>query len=158
MKLEHLIQGYNFNRIPAKIQEQMEDKEERAGIIIFGSGMTASYLLDDEDIVIAMRLFFNTLTTDKKTLLNQFNHTTKILEIIQKTIMLLTNIPQNECNTILRQLGLFNNTFRRGKKIKHLNYIYKVETIGGILSISIDEILEKKQTRYPQSNLRAKEA
>ena len=82
MKLEHLIQGYNFNRIPAKIQEQMEDKEERAGIIIFGSGMTASYLLDDEDIVIAMRLFFNTLTTDKKTLLNQFNHTTKVLEII----------------------------------------------------------------------------
>ena len=145
MKLEHLIQGYNFNRIPARIQEQMEDKEERTGIITFGSGMTASYLIDDEDIVVAMRLFFNAITTENRTMLNQIRHTTTVLNIIQKTIMLLSNITQEEINIILKQLGLFDNTFRQMKKIKHIDHRYKIEVIDGLLSFCIEEILNNEK-------------
>ena len=33
MNLKHLIQGYNFNKIPARIQEEINTPEEQAGVI-----------------------------------------------------------------------------------------------------------------------------
>ena len=34
IKLKYLIQGYNFNKIPAKIDKEISQDEERAGVII----------------------------------------------------------------------------------------------------------------------------
>ena len=114
MKLEHLIQAYKVNSINVELEEMNTDKE-KAGTITFAKGITAAYLLDDEDIVISMKVFFNCLTKEKLTMTNQLSHTIKILNIIQNTIMLLSNIPQKECNMILEKLGLFNNTFQKRK-------------------------------------------
>ena len=140
MKLEHLIQAYNFNKIPAKIKEEIEQDNERAGTIEFYNGIVASYLLDNENIVIAMKLFMNCLTRDTLTLTGQLNHTIKALQVMQQTIMLLGNVPQIECNIILEKLGLFDNTFSREKQIKHLEHIYKIEVIDGLLCLSIEEV------------------
>ena len=140
MKLEHLIQAYNFNKIPAKIKEQIEQDNERAGTIEFYNGIVASYLLDDEDIVVAMKLFMNCLTRDTLTLIGQLSHTIKVLQVMQQTIMLLGNIPQKECNIILEKLGLFDNTFSKGKQIKHLDHTYEIEVIDGLLCLSIEEV------------------
>lgn len=118
MKLEHLIQAYNFNKIPAKIKKEVEVDKERAGTIEFYNGIVASYLLDNEDIIIAMKLFMNCLTRDTLTITGQLNHTIKILQVMQQTIMLLGNIPQKECNMILEKLGLFDNTFQKRKTNK----------------------------------------
>lgn len=117
MKLEHLIQAYKVNNIEAKLKE-MNTKDEKAGVITFANGISASYLLDNEDIVVATKIFFNCLTTDKLKIQNQLNHTIKILTIMQNTIMLLGNIPQKECNMILEKLGLFDNTFVKRKENK----------------------------------------
>lgn len=140
MKLEHLIQAYNFNKIPAKIKEEIEQDNERAGTIEFYNGIVASYLLDNENIVIAMKLFMNCLTRDTLTLTGQLNHTIKVLQVMQQTIMLLGNVPQIECNIILENLGLFDNTFSKGKQIKHLEHTYKIEVIDGLLCLSIEEV------------------
>lgn len=140
MKLEHLIQAYNFNKIPAKIKEEIEQDNERAGTIEFYNGIVASYLLDNENIVIAMKLFMNCLTRDTLTLTGQLNHTIKVLQVMQQTIMLLGNVPQIECNIILEKLGLFDNTFNKGKQIKHLEHTYKIEVIDGLLCLSIEEV------------------
>lgn len=140
MKLEHLIQAYNFNKIPAKTKEEIEQDNERAGTIEFYNGIVASYLLDNEDIVIAMKLFMNCLTRDTLTLTGQLNHTIKVLQVMQQTIMLLANVPQIECNIILEKLGLFDNTFSKGKQIKHLEHTYKIEVIDGLLCLSIEEV------------------
>ena len=140
MKLEHLIQAYNFNKIPAKLKEQIEQNNERAGTIEFYNGIVASYLLDDEDIVVAMKLFMNCLTRDMLTLTVQLSHTIKVLQVMQQTIILLGNIPQKECNMILEKLGLFDNTFSKGKQIKHLDHTYKIEVIDGLLCLTIEEI------------------
>lgn len=118
MKLEHLIQAYNFNKIPAKIKEEVEVDKERAGTIEFYNGIVASYLLDNEDIIVAMKLFMNCLTRDTLTLTGQLSHTIKALEVMQQIIMLLGNIPQKECNMILEKLGLFDNTFQKRKANK----------------------------------------
>ena len=139
MKLEHFIQAYNFNNIPAKIKEEIQQDNEKAGTIEFCKGIAASYLLDSEEIVVAMKLFINCLTRDELTILNQISHISKVLNIIQQTIMLLGNIPQKECNMILEKLGLFDNTFRSGKQIKHLEHIYKIEVINGLLCLSVEE-------------------
>lgn len=140
MKLEHLIQAYNFNKIPAKTKEEIEQDNERAGTIEFYNGIVASYLLDNENIVIAMKLFMNCLTRDTLTLTGQLNHTIKVLQVMQQTIMLLGNVPQIECNIILENLGLFDNTFSKGKQIKHLEHTYKIEVIDGLLCLSIEEV------------------
>lgn len=140
MKLEHLIQAYNFNNIPAKTKEEIEQDNERAGTIEFYNGIVASYLLDNEDIVVAMKLFMNCLTRDTLTLTGQLSHTIKVLQVMQQTIMLLGNVPQKECNIILEKLGLFDNTFSKGKQIKHLDNTYKIEVIDGLLCLSIEEI------------------
>lgn len=140
MKLEHLTQAYNFNKIPAKIKEQIEQDNERAGTIEFYNGIVASYLLDDEDIVVAMKLFMNCLTRDTLTLIGQLSHTIKVLQVMQQTIMLLGNIPQKECNIILEKLGIFDNTFSKGKQIKHLDHTYEIEVIDGLLCLSIEEV------------------
>ena len=141
MKIDHLIQAYNFNRIPAKIKEENEYNNERAGVIVFVNGISASYLLDNEDIVIAMKLFMNCLDKDNLTLSGQLSHTIKVLQIMQQTIMQIGNIPQKECNMILEKLGLFDNTFSNGKQIKHLQHIFKIEVINGLLCLSVEEII-----------------
>ena len=103
MKLEHLIQAYKLNGINTKLKE-MNSNEERAGVITFTNGISAAYLLDDEDIVISIKIFFNCLVRDKLTITNQLEHVIKILSIMQNTIMLISNIPQKECNIILDNL------------------------------------------------------
>lgn len=138
MKLEHLIQAYKINNIEAEVKD-MSNENEKAGVITFANGISASYLLDNEDIVIAMKLFFNCLARESEKLNAQINHVIMILNIIQNTIMLLSNIPQRECNMILEKLGLFNNTFTEGKRIKHLEHSYQIEIIEGLLSLSINE-------------------
>ena len=140
MKLEHLIQSYNFNRIPAKIKEEIEEESQRAGVINFYDGITASYLLDDEDIVIAMKIFFNCITNNERTISNQIEHTNKVLNVMQKTIMSLDNVSQKETNMVLEKLGLFNNTLKQEKQIKHLEHSYRIEVIDGLLCFSINEI------------------
>lgn len=139
MKLEHLIQAYKINNINTEIKD-MSDENERAGTITFANGISAAYLLDDEDIVISMKMFFNCLTRESMKVDAQLSHTIKVLNIMQNTIMLLSNITQKECNMILDKLGLFDNTFMQGKQIKHLEHTYKVEVIDGLLCLSINEI------------------
>ena len=139
MKLEHLLQAYKVNNIEAELKE-MNNENEKAGTINFAKGIVASYLLDDEEIVIAMKIFFNCLTTKGLNISSQLSHTIKVLNIMQNTIMLLSNIPPKECNMILEKLGLFDNTFKEGKQIKHLDHTYRLEVIEGILCLSINEI------------------
>ena len=140
MRIDHLIQAYNFNRIPSKIKEEVENENEHAGVINFYNGITGSYLLDDEEVVIAIKIFFNCLTIDEKNISNQLNHTIKILNVRQKTIMALDNVSQEECNMILDKLGLFDDTFKDGKQIKHLEHSYRLEVIDGLLCMTIEEI------------------
>lgn len=137
MKLEHLIQAYKINNINAEIKD-MSNETERAGTITFANGISAAYLLDDEDIVISMKIFFNCLGSIKAE--EQVSHILKVLSVMQNTIMLLSNIPQKECNMILDELGLFNNTFKEGKQIKHIDHTYRIEIIDGLLCLSINEI------------------
>ena len=118
----------------------MNSKNEKAGVINFANGISASYLLDDEDIVIAMKIFFNCLARGSMKLDAQLSHVIKVIQVMQNTIMLLSNIPQNECNMILDKLGLFDNTFKEGKQIKHLDHAYKIEVVEGLLCLSINEI------------------
>ncbi len=144
MKLEHLIRAYKVNNIEAELKE-MNDNNEKAGVITFANGISASYLLDNEDIVVSIKIFFNCLTRETLTMNNQLSHTIKVLTIMQNTIMLLGNIPQKECNMILDKLGLFDNTFKEGKQIKHLEHTYQIKVIEGLLCLSINEIeLEKE--------------
>lgn len=139
MKLEHLLQAYKLNNIETELKEMNKDNE-KAGVITFTNGISASYLLDNEDIVIAMKIFFNCLTRDSLKIQNQISHVIKVINIMQSTIMLLGNVPQKEANIILESLGLFNNTFTEGKQIKHLDHTYKIEVIDGLLCLSINEI------------------
>ena len=141
MKLEHLLQAYKVNNIEAELKE-IED--EKVGVITFAKGISASYLLDDEEIVIAMKIFFNCLTKENLNISNQLSHTIKVLNIMQNTIMLLSNIPQKECNMILEKLGLFDNTFKEGKQIKHLEHSYSIEVVDGLLCLSINDIEEER--------------
>lgn len=145
MKLEHLIQAYKINGIEAELKEENEatdvyGNKERAGVISFGNGITASYLLDDEEIVVAMKIFFNCLARNSFKIDTQISHTIKVMAVMQNTIMLLSNIPQKECNMILESLGLFDGTFTQGKQIKHLEHEYRIEIIGGLLCLSVNEI------------------
>lgn len=139
MKLEHLLQAYKLNNIEAELKE-MNTKDEKVGVITFAKGISASYLLDDEEIVIAMKMFLNSLTEDTLNISNQFSHIIKIITIMQSTITLLCNISQKECNIILDKLGLFDNTFKGGKQIKHLNHSYGIEVIDGLLCLGINEL------------------
>lgn len=137
MKLEHLIQAYKVNNIEAELKE-MNSNNEKAGTITFANGISAAYLLDNEDIVISMKIFFNCLGSMKAE--EQVSHIIKVLNVMHNTIMLLSNITQKECNMILSELGLFDNTFKEGKQIKHLEHTYKIEVIDGLLCLSINEI------------------
>jgi len=142
VKLEHLIQEYKLNNIEAEVKD-MSEANERAGTITFAEGISAAYLLDDEEIVIAIKIFFNCLARGSMKVEAQLSHTIKVLSVMQNTIMLLGNITQKECNMILETLGLFDNTFSEGKQIKHLDHSYRIEVIDGLLCLSISEIKEE---------------
>ena len=59
MKIKHLIEGYNFNCIPAKINNEVEESGEKAGVIKFTEDIYASYLLDEEEFVSGLNIFIN---------------------------------------------------------------------------------------------------
>lgn len=138
IKLEHLIQGYNFNRIPAKIDKEINQDGESAGVIKYNDDTNGSYLLDDEGIVIAINIFSNCVVENNKTMEHQLKHTTQTLLIIQKTMELLGNIKQEEANKIMKQLGMFSGTLKE-KAVKFLDYIYKIDTANGLLMFSMIE-------------------
>lgn len=117
MKIEHLIKAYKLNNIDIEIKD-MSDEKERAGTIKFADGISASYLLDNEDIIVRMKIFFNCLARDSMKPVAQLNHVIKAIKVMQNTIMLLSNITQKECNMILEKLGLFDNTFQKRKENK----------------------------------------
>lgn len=138
MNIKHLVQGYNFNRIPVKVEKEIEKNEERAGVLKFDTDISASYLLDEENIVVAMNLFVNCVVTNKKTLDRQIEHTTKTIEIIQKTIELLGNTSKEEANTIMKKLGMFKGKIVE-KSLRYREYLYRIESTGGLLIFSILE-------------------
>lgn len=145
MNLKHLMQAYNFNRIQAKIDKEINEQDERAGVIKFNKDINASYLLDKENTVIAMNIFINGVTTNGRTIDNQLNHITQALIVIQKTIELLGNTKKEEANSILNQLEMFSGQLKK-KAVRFLDYIYKIESIDGMLMFSIvyDELEEKE--------------
>lgn len=140
MKLEHLIQAYNFNNISATIDKEIQQDKERAGVIKFYNGIAASYLLDKEDIVVSIKIIANPIPSlpDNK-IDNYLNYVIQMIKVMQKTIELIANIPQKESNMILDKLGLFDNTFKENKKIKHLEYMYAIEVLSGLICLSIQE-------------------
>ena len=138
MKLEHLIQAYKVNDIEAEVKA-----EDIAGTINFAKGISASYLLDDEEIVIAMKMFINCFLKEIKQANVYVSYVLEVIKVIQQTIMLLGNVTQHEANMILEKLGLFDSTFKEGKQIKHLSHMYKLEVIEGLLCLSIEEIAEE---------------
>ena len=138
IKLEHLIQGYNFNKIPAMIDKEIEEEGERAGVIKYNDDTNASYLLDNEGIIIAINMFSNCVVENDKTMEHQLEHTTQTLLIIQKTMELLGNIKQEEANKIMKQLGMFSGKIKE-KAVKFLNYFYKIDTANGLLMFSMVE-------------------
>lgn len=142
MKLEHLIQGYNFNRIAARIKEEISSE---AGVITYlkDENINASYLLDKDGFVEALVLFSNCVVGSNKTFVNQLKHTTDTLIIIQKSIELLGNTKQEEANKILSRLGLFNKRIKR-KAVKFMNCVYEVDVIDGVLKFSITEAEKEK--------------
>ena len=136
MKLEHLMQAYSFNKINANIEKETNNQKEKAGIIKFNDNVNASYLLDDEGIVVAMNLFSNCVVDNKKTIDNQIEHTINTLTIIQKTIELLANTKQEEANSILKQLGMFCGKIE-AKAVIFTDYVFKIEAVGGLLMFTI---------------------
>lgn len=143
MKLEHLIQAYNFNKIPTKIDKEINQDKERAGVIKYNEDINGSYLLDDEGIVVAINIFSNCVVENNKTMVNQLKHTTNTLTIIQKTIELLGNTKQEEANQILKQLGIFSGKIKR-KAVRFTNYVYKIDVANGLLVFSMLEEAEKQ--------------
>lgn len=154
MKLEHLIQSYQFNRIPAKIKQTMKDKNEVAGVIEFNENIYASYLLDEEGFVIVLKLFINGIVDKNKKIANQIKHTTQSLIIIQKSIELLGNTKKEEANKILKSLGIFSGKIKE-KAVKFFNYIYEIESPDGLLMFSILEN-ENKRSANPPAKISSK--
>lgn len=140
MKPEHLIQGYNFNRIPAKIEKEITKEGEKAGVIKFSEDINASYLLDDEGIVVALNLFANCVVVNNKNINNQLKHTTQVLVIIQKTIELLGNTKREEANKIMKHLQMLSGNIKK-KAVRFTNHIYKIDAVDGLL---IFTMLEEK--------------
>jgi len=114
MKLEHLMQAYKHNNVDVEMKE-ISNERERIGVLTFEDGIAASYLLDEEDIIVSIVMFFNCLARGSMKIDAQLSHVIKVLNVLQNTIMLLTNISQKECNMILERLGLFDNTFVKRK-------------------------------------------
>ena len=141
MKLEHLVQAYKINNVNVEL-EDMSNENEKAGVIKFCNGIAASYLLDEEQIVVAIKIFCNCITSDKPSIENQINYVLNIINIMQQTMMLLSNIPQKECILILESLGLFNGTFKEEKQIKHLDHIYSIQLIDNLICLSVTEELQ----------------
>lgn len=134
MKLEHLIQAYNFNKIPAKIEKEIDSPEEKAGVIKFTEDIYASYLLDEEEFVSSVNLFINAIKANNLDI--QLKHTTDVIIIIQKTIELITDVTQEEANNIMKSLGLFNGKLKE-KAVRLIDYIYEIKPENGIIIFSM---------------------
>ena len=131
MKLDHLMRAYKYFKIESKL-----DEEE--GIINFGKGIKAAYLLDKDRTVTCLKICINA-NLESRTDEEQLEYSIQVLSIMQQSIMLLGNTGKKECNMILRGLGVFDGTYGEGKQIRHIDHEYKVEVISGLIMLSIVE-------------------
>lgn len=136
MKIKHLIEGYNFNCIPAKINNEVEESGEKAGVIKFTEDIYASYLLDEEEFVSGLNIFINAVKQNNKEAKGQVEHSIETINIIQKTIELLGNLTQSEANSIMTKLGLFNGKLKE-KAVRLIDYIYEIKPENGIIIFSM---------------------
>ena len=136
MKIKHLIEGYNFNCIPAKINNEVEESGEKAGVIKFTEDIYASYLLDEEEFVSGLNIFINAVKQNNKEAKGQVEHSIETINIIQKTIELLGNLTQSEANSIMTKLGLFNGKLKE-KAVRLIDYIYEIKSENGIIIFSM---------------------
>jgi hypothetical protein len=114
MKLEHLIKAYIHNGVEAELNR---NGSERAGTIKYADGINSAYMVDEDDTVIAMKLYINCLARAMN-VRAQKEHTIKAIKVIQQSIMLIGNITLHECNMILKSLGIFDGTFQKRKTNK----------------------------------------
>ena len=119
MKIKHLIEGYNFNCIPAKINNEVEESGEKAGVIKFTEDIYASYLLDEEEFVSGLNIFINAVKQNNKEAKGQ-----------------LGNLTQSEANSIMTKLGLFNGKLKE-KAVRLIDYIYEIKPENGIIIFSM---------------------
>lgn len=153
MKLEHLIQGYKFNKI--KVIDLAENKKDKSGVLKFTDNIFLTYYKDDEEIITSVVICADPKVSD--TINIQLKHTTNLLKAISNTILLLGNTTTPQATKIMTSLGLYNGTFIEGKKLKFNDYNYFVEIINNlfifkvITNCTIENKLKNKQNRRKTS-------
>lgn len=132
LKVKDLIDSYNYRNIEAQLQ--IDDANDLAGVIQFSKEIYASYLRDNE-MINTIQLFFPGLTSYK--LQEQIDYTIKVLEILKVTLNIFCNYLNDEIDLVMKELGLFNSSFKDGKTVSLNNHAINIKNSNGLIFITI---------------------
>ena len=138
MNLKHLLESYKYNMINVELQEINRKSNESFGVLKFNDDISSVFYLEPKEEYVKSIQIISAATPSKDlTLSNQLKHTEKLLEIIIKTIQILTYLNEQEIKIILNSLGLFDGSFIEKKQLKHDKYYFKIAVIDNLLMLTI---------------------
>lgn len=138
MNLKYLLESYKYNMINVELQEINRKPNESFGVLKFNDDISSVFYLEPKEEYVKSIQIISAATPSKDlTLSNQLKHTEKLLEIIIKTIQILTYLNDQEIKIILNSLGLFDGSFIEKKQLKHDKYCFKTAVIDNLLMLTI---------------------
>lgn len=131
MNLKHLLECYRYKNIGYSSITYEPDNRNIA-TIHFNDCVKAVCVSDSEKIL-NMNILISYNKKDNSNVLQAIS----ILNIIACSIHCLSNISSEEEKIILKELGLYDGSFKNTKRIRHEDVLYKCGIINSILTLSI---------------------
>lgn len=122
-----------LNKFIEETQGMLLHPGEISGVIQYTQDILCTYFTDDF-VIKSLQIFATSRVED------QINHTTKLLETIQKVIMLFCSVEKEDVNTVLTNLGFFNGKFALGRQTSLYDYLIKVEVESGLILLTVAEL------------------
>lgn len=113
------------------------DRFDNSGVIKYSDDMFATYFMEDSTV---KAIQITAATKVKGSFNNQINHTTNLIKTFKNIAVSLCEVTEDEAKSVMELLGLFDQSFTKGKQVFLFDYLFKVEVVEGLILISIAEL------------------
>ncbi|WP_159641815.1 hypothetical protein [Erysipelothrix anatis] len=115
----------------------LQSEQNGSGVIKYTEDIMTTYFLAELDVK-AVQVFASAKVSNDAAL--QLSHTTKLIEVIQNTFMVLIDVDQAQANEIMKLIGMFDGSFVDGKQAAVYDYLIKVEVANGLILVAVTEV------------------
>lgn len=115
----------------------LKKEESISGVIKYTEDIYASYFLEENEVK-SIQIFATSKVGNS--IQSQISHATKLIETFQNIAISVCDIEKEVVNQLIKDLGLFDKSFIRGRQQFLFDYLFKAEATDGLILLTIAEL------------------